>query len=132
MGGRLGSEYGGVQCLTVRETTERPVTIDEAQRVAAIGLTIKFLTDTAPNVQVIATPSVKQFPTRSRESLLLCRASIGELPALSRAPLGPVAPALHVHAEGGAHEPVEPTAVFGETSMITVPLLCEGLRRRHR
>jgi len=33
------------------------VLIDEAQRVAAIGLTIKLLTDTAPEVQVIATGS---------------------------------------------------------------------------
>jgi len=33
------------------------VLIDEAQRVAAIGLTMKLLTDTAPDVQVIATGS---------------------------------------------------------------------------
>lgn len=33
------------------------VLIDEAQRVAAIGITIKLLTDTAPDVQVIATGS---------------------------------------------------------------------------
>ncbi len=35
----------------------RLVLIDEAQRVGAIGLTIKLLTDTAPDIQVIATGS---------------------------------------------------------------------------
>ena len=33
------------------------VLIDEAQRVSSIGLTIKLLTDTAPDIQVIATCS---------------------------------------------------------------------------
>jgi len=35
----------------------KPALIDEAQRVGAIGLTIKLLTDTAPDIQVIATGS---------------------------------------------------------------------------
>jgi predicted AAA+ superfamily ATPase len=35
----------------------RLVLIDEAQRVSTIGLTIKLLTDTAPDIQVIATGS---------------------------------------------------------------------------
>ena len=36
---------------------KRLVLIDEAQRVSTIGLTIKLLTDTAPDIQVIATGS---------------------------------------------------------------------------